>query len=308
MDKNKGIWIVIGSILVIGILVTVMTASFVRKEAGGEADMTELAATENQTEPPASSPDAPKLYLAGQEQLSSAPAGKADAGPMERSAKPGMLSEAPLSKKPELASENGEAPAGVPQISDAGEYRIAPASQEEAEYDEAAQEDDTALVSNDGSLQIASENGETELMITPLSPSTKRTVVLEYTDAASYYEKHLAELDAQIRKMRGDAGDSTTYSMKALADKELRMWGIELNDIYAVISDGLDVEAREKLEVSQQDWIKSRDAKAREAGKKYSGGSLEGVEYTASLAESTRSRAYDLVSQYEDILAEAQVQ
>ena len=68
--------------------------------------------------------------------------------------------------------------------------------------------------------------------------------------------------------MRSESSDSTTYSMKTLAEKELRLWNIEMNTIYADIIDGLDEEARSKLEGEQQTWTKSRDTKAEEAARK----------------------------------------
>lgn len=91
--------------------------------------------------------------------------------------------------------------------------------------------------------------------------------------------------------------------MKALVEKELKLWDREQNAIYAAITQELNDEDRKALETSQQEWIKSRDTKAEDAAKKYSGGSLEELEYTASLTESTRARAYDLVAEYMNVLS-----
>lgn len=134
--------------------------------------------------------------------------------------------------------------------------------------------------------------------ISPLGPGGSAVLQSDEEEKLAYYEKRLAELDAQVQKMRSESSDSTTYSMKTLAEKEFKLWNIEMNTIYAEIMNGLDEDAKGKLESEQQTWMKSRDTKAEEAARKYSGGSLEGVEYTASQAETTRTRTYDLVETY----------
>jgi uncharacterized protein YecT (DUF1311 family) len=134
--------------------------------------------------------------------------------------------------------------------------------------------------------------------ISPLGPGGSAVLQSDEEEKLAYYEKRLAELDAQVQKMRSESSDSTTYSMKTLAEKEFKLWNIEMNTIYAEIMNGLDEDAKGKLESEQQTWLKSRDTKAEEAARKYSGGSLEGVEYTASQAETTRTRTYDLVETY----------
>ena len=50
--------------------------------------------------------------------------------------------------------------------------------------------------------------------------------------------------------------------------------------------------------------MKTRDGLAMEAAKNSQGGSSESVEYTVSLTESTRQRAYELIEIYADELAE----
>lgn len=54
----------------------------------------------------------------------------------------------------------------------------------------------------------------------------------------------------------------------------------------------------------QRAWLKERDSAAVEAAKNSAGGSSESLEYTASLAESTRARAYELAELYKAELAD----
>lgn len=124
----------------------------------------------------------------------------------------------------------------------------------------------------------------------------------------SPYLKRLEELDAQIQKSREsqNASNSSTSSTlaKNAASNELKLWDSELNAIYNEILKHLDEEQTQKLVSAERQWMKNRDADAVEAAKNSAGGSLESVEYTASLASSTRSRAYELVSLYAAVLTE----
>lgn len=281
MNKNRGIWIVIGSILVIGILVTFATFSFVNKEsipdsAGNpELDSPEFSNITEETNPDG---DIPELYssnltapIEGPVAEEKSPSGKTDSAEKES-----MVNAA---ENTERSAKSGAQMRGAEDPNQADQVPQTASSDYKAD-------------------------SVPETVISPKSPDTKnRNFNGEFTDGAAYYQKHLEDLDTQIKKMREESVDSNTYSMKALTDKELKLWNRELDMLYSDISDQLSEEAKKALEVSQQTWIKSRDAKAEDAAKKYSGGSLEELEYTASLAESARSRAYDLVAEYMDVLS-----
>jgi uncharacterized protein YecT (DUF1311 family) len=282
MNKNRGIWIVIGSILVIGILITLATSSFVKSKEN-VSDSMGITGFSNSEVPDAqmeakSYGGAPELYSADIAAPQEAPASAEE--PKQRKAGPDAAPQA------ETTPENSAQPA------DAGlRMKIAVASDQAEPAPQAVEN------SNEASTE--------ETVISPISPDSKSRPVnsAASSEGAAYYQKHLLDLDVQIKKMREESGDSNTYSMKALADKELKLWNREQNAIYASIVEELTDEDIKSLETSQQAWIKSRDAKAEDAAKKYSGGSLEEVEYTASLAESTRARAYDLVAEYMDVLS-----
>ena len=279
MNRNRGIWIVIGSILVIGILVTFATFSFVKSKDS----------TTNSSVVSGYSEDSP---LSKEE--------KAAGSDTVRQMSPDIMMQKEVQKK-----------------SAAIETEASSESTTSEENSENAQLQDTqgpmmkrALMAEPAAGDTEpSEESETqsvgpEPVITPITPDSKAKVAQAAApdESADYFKKHFKELDAQIKKMREDSADSNTYSMKALADKELKLWNREQNTIYEAISESLPEDSKRKLEASQQSWIKDRDLKAEEAAKKYSGGSLEELEYTASLAESTRERAYELVTEYEEFL------
>ncbi len=124
------------------------------------------------------------------------------------------------------------------------------------------------------------------------------------------YLVRFEELNAQIQKNReeqesfSNSGANSSQIAKNTANTELRLWDNELNAIYNVILEKLDEERAAELVGEEREWLKLRDAAAAEAASKSAGGSLESVEYTASLAESTRSRCYELAEIYGDILEE----
>lgn len=280
MNKNRGIWVVIGSILVIGFMVTFATASFIKSKEEISDTVVHSAMSSAQI------PESPEEKMAYSEspQVFSANLGSpletdvAEAKVKSRQAAP-VITENPAS----------DTVSGEPEINSMGANE-APAA---------------AFISPD-------ETKGNEPVISPISPETKSKLSNNDSSAggAAYFQKHLEELDGQIKKMREESGDSNTYSMKALAEKEFKLWIREQNAIYNAILDRLseDEEAKRALESEQQEWLKSRDAKAEDVAKKYSGGSLEELEYTASQAVSTRARAYDLVAEYRHVLSSGEGQ
>lgn len=111
------------------------------------------------------------------------------------------------------------------------------------------------------------------------------------------YQYRFSELDDQIQRMRSAETENTVQSVRSAVKTELRIWERELEAVYSLLIVSLDEEAAEDLRTDQQTWIIERDAAAQEVSKKNSG-SIESVEYTASIAASTRERAYQLVERY----------
>ena len=284
MNKNKGIWLVIAAILLIGIAVTFATSKFIRQN-GGSLDtvaVTQMPVTAGGGIPQAYSEGAgAETPAAAKKRMAAAPIEEEDAAPGNTGEAADQAAVPEPASSRIMAAEGAAAPAPESFLMDSDEAAGEAAVPETAAAGPGSREDAAAVPS-----------------ISPLGPGGSASLQNDEEEKLVYYERRLAELDAQVQKMRSESSDSTTYSMKTLAKKELRLWNIEMNTIYADIIDGLDEEARSKLEGEQQTWTKSRDTKAEEAARKYSGGSLEGVEYTASQAESTRTRTYDLVETY----------
>ena len=288
MNKNRGIWLVIVAILIIGIAVTFATSRFIRQN-GGSLDTVAVTQMPGTT----AGGGMPQAYTEG--------AGTE----LPAAARKRMEETVPAGEEGAVSGNTDEAAAGaaVPEPASsrmmAAEGAAVPAP-ESIQMDESKEAADEAVpeAAAAGPGSKADAAAAAAPSISPLGPGGSAVLQSDEEEKLAYYEKRLAELDAQVQKMRSESSDSTTYSMKTLAEKEFKLWNIEMNTIYAEIMNGLDEDAKGKLESEQQTWMKSRDTKAEEAARKYSGGSLEGVEYTASQAETTRTRTYDLVETY----------
>lgn len=135
------------------------------------------------------------------------------------------------------------------------------------------------------------------------APVYERNLVSE--EEPSSYEKNkerLEELDRQIQQMRDSQVESTAYSIKSLAETEMKLWETEMNSVYTQIMECLNADEQQALAKNQRQWMNDRDAQAEKAAPNSSGGSIESAEYTASLASSTRQRAYDLLESYQNYL------
>ena len=95
---------------------------------------------------------------------------------------------------------------------------------------------------------------------------------------------------------------NTTDAMREAVAYEYRLWDAELNQIYQAIMAVLPDEETDTLRGRERRWIRERDTAAKQAAERYKGGTMENVEYTASLANSTRDRAYELLDLYESYL------
>lgn len=291
-------------IVVIGAGVTFATSRYIGR-SGAETAAAGMAAAAYDGQTTGAYPEQEKLAAArgavtGASPERSAESRNADGAPQERGRKEEAALPAPAAAGAGQPAANDEA--AVPEQPAEG----VPSMMKSAEVPEQAgagvSEDSSG--SGEASPEVLVASGGSEIqspVISPLGPNEDvRTIE---ADARASYEEHLAEIDSQIQKMRAEASDSSTYSMKNLAEKELQMWNLEMNSLYGTILKALGTDEAAELEKSQQAWLKSRDTKAEDTARKYSGGSLEGVEYTASLAESTRQRAYDLVDEYIDVLS-----
>lgn len=163
--------------------------------------------------------------------------------------------------------------------------------------------------SQEKKLQDGEANVEAEaVIISPLETSAPQGNGQKAgTVKPSYYRNRLAELDAQIQKSRDSQASNSVNAgsvTQSSASNELKLWDNELNVIYDAIMERLDEKQAGELVEEERQWMKERDRLASEAAKASLGDAQESVEYTASLAESTRLRAYELVEAYEYLLAD----
>ena len=110
-----------------------------------------------------------------------------------------------------------------------------------------------------------------------------------------------------VKKLKSSETDTSTWSYLNLADYELKLWDDLLNRIYQDIIKNMNETEAEELTKEEREWIKKRDADAKKVSSRYSGGTLEGLEHTASLAKSTKERAYELLEDYGSFLPQEEV-
>lgn len=306
MSRNKGIAAVILGILVCGILITSYTTRLVERQAESMAQSQELTYSDG-------SPGRLRYGRSGAETAQAADGGQpGDKAPeMEDVLAAAEIQKAAGSVETEVEMEAAEA-ADFAGESVAGETAAAPAG--DAPALASALEETTAGAAPGGvaihSGRSAAEQAEQASIEADegagpglaLEESAGGTAVPEKKKTAEDYRTRLEEIDSQIADQRSRNDGTTTYDMWAMAENERKLWDSELNSIYSVIKSHIPEGELEALVKDERAWIVSRDAKASEDAGKYAGGTLESVEYSASLAASTRDRAYYLVETYGEYL------
>lgn len=274
--KNKGVMISILLIICLGVFVTTSTKRFV-SDNQNSSDI-----YKNQTFASAKDDALPFTdeQNTAEENLATGSVGEK----MARSRMAGANEEAfpqEPSAVPETFSADQDVPSDMPMaISDSQEGAMAA----------------PATVDQQGG---GFSSKESAVAISPLtgarsSVEDQTTVVLN----AEAYRKKLHDIDSQIKKMKDSGIEPNTDAYKNMAEYEYRLWDNELNSVYqAILSVMLEEEAN-ALRAEEREWIKERDTVAHKAISKYNGGTIESLEYTASLADSTRTRVYYLVESY----------
>lgn len=124
--------------------------------------------------------------------------------------------------------------------------------------------------------------------------------------AISKAMQDLQDLDEQIARSHTGDQDTTTNSMKAAAENERKLWDAQLDKILDKLEQKLPAEEKEQLFSAQREWMRDRENTAVTVSQKQSGGALQELEYNLSIKATTRTRAYELAKQYEEILSEAE--
>lgn len=112
------------------------------------------------------------------------------------------------------------------------------------------------------------------------------------------YITKLNNIEMELKVLEKKESSGTTADMRAAAGEKYKRWDSALNEIYNVLKTQLSSNDMKKLQSEELQWISDRDAKAKKASLEMKGGTMEPVIYTASLAETTKNRCYELVEKY----------
>ncbi len=281
--KNKGVMISLAVLVLIGMMITAGIHNFIEKNSTGSMDLTTqvtAAAMDRAAEPEAAK-------AAPEEEMIMAADMGAGVGPV------------PMEAAGEL-QEDGQ-PQGMAGGLEA--YALEPLQEMESD---APGEEAAPTFSKSKSAAAASPaktKDVPEAMLEEWEEAGAADTISG--ESRSYYVKRLQDLDSQIQKNKeSQTGANVNSSVKSAASSELKLWDSELNDIYNAILNRLDQQESEELVKEERAWLKERDSLAMEAAKNSAGGSSESIEYTISLMESTRLRAYELAQRYAHVLEE----
>lgn len=298
--KNKGVIITIILILVLGIGITVETRQFVKENASGSS----LAMGQFPESGTAAGESLPLSAAAGFQ----AAAGKLNGTAMAPEEAGAVQSDGDLSAAessvPENAAVQSEEMALPMEDRTLSSAQASSDSGEESAADGPAARMASQTVGTEGAADEAAKSEPDELSaassvaISPLSPPVAGPDALIETLTREEYGKRLAEVDVLVQNMKETSVSTNTDSLKNIADYEYRLWDAELNHIYQAVMNGMDEEESDNLRIEEREWIRQRDSDAKKAASKYKGGTMENLEYTASLASSTRSRAYEILEKY----------
>ena len=217
---------------------------------------------------------------------------------------------------PKAASENGQAPAAVmaqaaPEqavaetetgaFSESGSSVLADGAvpAPAAEIQQSAQSDRTPTVSAGNSQKNAAASENRRISSSAQVSATKQPGNQDILE-------RLEELDRQIEKKRSTKQDTTANSAKAVAESERKLWENELNQLLNGLRRHMSSDTWDAFMKDQNEWIRSREAMAVDALSGNSGSAMQELEYTRSLAEITRDRAYELAEEYYDLLSETE--
>ncbi|MCM3164784.1 lysozyme inhibitor LprI family protein [Metabacillus litoralis] len=111
------------------------------------------------------------------------------------------------------------------------------------------------------------------------------------------YLDKLSSIEKAATEIRND-NDGSTFGMRKSQEEILEKWDQALNEIYQVLEKQLPADEMEELRQEQRKWITLRDETAEKDASQFEGGTMEPLEYTASLAGTTKERCFELVENY----------
>ncbi|PAE23246.1 lysozyme inhibitor LprI family protein [Bacillus sp. 7894-2] len=170
-----------------------------------------------------------------------------------------------------------------------------------------AQEEDieTTEKAPDGSQGIEEEKSDGSSNTTQSHDKDNSTEASNNVEAVERNESHESSKDEYLKKLnkmeeadRKAEAKTTTAEMVEQEEERYRTWDDELNKIYGLLEEQLENNQMNQLREEQRKWIQQRDETAKNSSLKYKGGSMEQLEYVATLASLTRERCYLLVAKY----------
>ena len=282
--KPKGIWMIIGLILVTGIGTTAYIRDYTQNTELAETRQvqafSEAAAPVSKTEKTGSDGIAMANILPGESAVSEDTEAVLKA---EASAEAGAEAAEELAEEPvEAAAEPAALSAPAPDLSESG-----------SELPEASKEPDAAAPAMARAVPSAFGAAENE-------------AVEAEGEGTNLMLERLEDLDEQIAKSQSKKAGDTTNSQKAASETERKLWEAELSRFLDVLETRLDKEEKDALMKEQNEWIRQRENKALEASGKQNNSVRQELEYNISMADSTRTRVYQLAQEYGEILSEAE--
>lgn len=131
----------------------------------------------------------------------------------------------------------------------------------------------------------------------PVNPTSNTPKNNDSIDYKTYYLDKLDSIEKGLSDLDNYYAGST-LEMKYAANEEYKRWDNALNEIYNKLKETLSEDKINELEKKELAWIDEKTKKAENAASEFEGGTAESLAYTISLAETTKSRCYELVNTY----------
>ena len=275
--RNKGAIAAICFIMILGVLFTAATRRFVSERVGDGLLTAKSAQSGGFAAAESAQSGAFAAAQAAQNGISAAES--------ERSGSPAAAEDRAAAEARMGAGEPGKAAAG-----------------DTAEAPAAAPAEASVLQEADGKAA-----GDGSAIISPLSGAAPGTAAAGIRTEEEF-RRRLEEVDELVESRRDSDAAATAESLRRQADYEFRLWEEERSRIVQAILGVLGDEEAAAFQSAEQEWLRERDVTARQAAGRFAGGAMEELEYTASLAVTTRERAYALLDGYGSVLPREETQ
>lgn len=326
MTRRNGMWITIICILVVGVSVTRMTRRLVSSAGADTAAITSVS--ENFAAAQQAAPmEAPQAAASMKKQLTGQATTKEEPRQQKLSEAESSadLREALTEQAPFAAGGTAYASEDLTEegISAAESYALSGRALTEV-YEETAADSASEVSDLDGGTTGGTQKTEVsiaeaadevpETVKSPLEPAAETnspgaSFRIAEERAVSYTAddlcERLSQTEEKAKQCRDGMVESNSVSVYAAAEQERILWDRELNIIYNAIRGSMTEAEAEELKYSELEWLKERDLAADKATAKSTLPQNQNPDAVRVLAEKTRERCYELVSDYEEVLERA---